>query len=217
MALFLRFTLTLFNLFILLVLLLFLFLLLPLLLLFGLLVLPDGRLQVTLLPLLLLLFLWCGLPGSGQLYFGDKARGVYVVLPRHAAGHEALNAPGGLPGLLAAGGQAHRIAGPGRGRGDGAVTVAHAALLQLLAAVPGKQLRHCQPALPDLRRAGGAERPTGGGHQRAVEAGGHAHQVVHHSVVLGVVREGDGEGVLDFLAQLLAGRFGGGGFGNQVP
>lgn len=52
------------------------FLLLPLLFLFllpGLLVLPDGGLQVALLPILLFLFLWSGLAGFGHFNFRNTA------------------------------------------------------------------------------------------------------------------------------------------------
>ena len=197
-----------------------LLLLLPLLLRFF--VLPDRRLQVTLGLLPLLLFLGRGLSGLGDFDLGDAAGREHTVPARHAPRDELVDAVGDHAAPVLRVGAAGRQRDGGCGdhgrarRGRRAVAVAHAVLLQLLARVHLRQLGHGHAPLADLGRAGGAERAAAGGHQRTVHAGGHAHHVVHHAIVLRILGEAKGEGGLDLVRHLLASALAGGGFGHQV-
>lgn len=173
-----------------------------------------------LLPLLLLL--GRGLARLGDSDLGDAAGREHAVAAAHAPRQELVDAVGDdaapMLGVRAAGRQRDgRGGGHGRrGRGHRAVAVTHTALLQLPARVLLRQLGYGQSPLADFGRAGRAEWPAAGCHQRAVDARGHAHHVVHHAIVLRVLRETEGEGGLEPMGYLLASASRGCGLGHQL-
>lgn len=180
---------------------LFLKLLLSLFLLLCLLVLPHRRLQVALLPFLLFLFLWSGLPRFCHFNLRNTAWGEDAVSMCHAAGNEASHATWwhAFPALwvLAAGGQRYRGGWHSSERrwGDGSFNVGHCALLQLLATVLFKQFRNGKPSLANLWGAGRTEWTATSDYQGAVDACGHPHHMVHDPIFLRVLREAERKAV----------------------